>query len=86
VAWTTLFWAAERFNAAAKFFGREENSSVTRRARRCGAPLNQTRGALLRARAERFKHLVRAIFDRENDSEPSRFLRAPGEKFKKRAR
>jgi hypothetical protein len=49
------------------------------------APLNQTSGALLRVRAVRFKHVVRAIFDRENDSEPSRFLRAPGEKFKERA-
>jgi hypothetical protein len=41
---------------------------------------------LRRARAEKFKRLARAIFERENESEPSRFLRAQGEKFRERAR
>jgi hypothetical protein len=35
-----------------------------------------------RAGTKKFKNLARAIGDEENDSKTSRFLRAPGEKFR----
>jgi hypothetical protein len=41
---------------------------------------------LYRAPAEKFERLARAIVERENDSEPSIFLRSPGDKYGELAR